>query len=216
MAEWAADLLRRRITEGALRPGTRLSEEELVADLQVSRNTLRESFRLLTHEGLLVHLLHRGVFVPELDQADVHDLYRLRHMLECDAVRTLPSLQPGRLRPLYNAVDTAEAAAAQGSWMDVGTANMEFHRALVALAGSPRVDEVVRRLLAEMRLAFHGVDAPQDLFEPFIARNREIADLIAAQETGRAADRLSEYLRDSEHRLVAAYRERATAAGERA
>lgn len=33
--------------------------------------TLRAAFRLLTHEGLLVHQLHRGVLVPELDDDDL-------------------------------------------------------------------------------------------------------------------------------------------------
>ncbi|MGI8985956.1 MAG: GntR family transcriptional regulator, partial [Nocardioidaceae bacterium] len=77
-AERVADVLRRRITEGDLVPGARLSEERLVCELHVSRNTLREAFRLLAHEGLLVHRLHRGVFVPELDEDDLVDLYRLR------------------------------------------------------------------------------------------------------------------------------------------
>src|SRR3954454_3634165 len=67
-AERVAELLRHRVIEGDLPPGTRLSEEQLVEVLHVSRNTLREAFRLLTHEGLLVHHLHRGVFVPELDE----------------------------------------------------------------------------------------------------------------------------------------------------
>jgi hypothetical protein len=71
-----ADVLRRRITDGDLPPGSRLSEEQLVQVLRVSRNTLRESFRLLAHEGLLVHELHRGVFVRVLDEDDLVDLYR--------------------------------------------------------------------------------------------------------------------------------------------
>ena len=99
-AERVAELLRHRVMEGDLPPGTRLSEEQLVEVLQVSRNTLREAFRLLTHEGLLVHRLHRGVFVPELDEEDLVDLYRLRRTIECDVVRRLDGLDPVRLRPL--------------------------------------------------------------------------------------------------------------------
>jgi DNA-binding GntR family transcriptional regulator len=208
-AERAADVLRRRITEGALPPGARLSEEALVVDLEVSRNTLREAFRLLSHEGLLVHELHRGVFVPSLKEADVVDLYRLRRTIECDVVRSLEALDADRLRPLYAAVEDAEVAAARGDWMDVGTANMDFHRCLVALADSRRVDEVVRRLLAELRLVFHAVSTPRRLYEPYVERNRELADLLAAGDAGKAADALSDYLRDSEQQLIAAHRARA-------
>src|SRR4028118_1765356 len=80
-AERVAELLRHRVIEGDLAPGSRLSEEQLVDVLPVSRNTLREAFRLLTHEGLLVHRLHRGVFVPELDEGDLVDLYTLRRAI---------------------------------------------------------------------------------------------------------------------------------------
>ena len=186
-AERVADVLRRRITEGDLTPGTRLSEEQLVDALRVSRNTLREAFRLLTHERLLVHQLHRGVFVPELDEGDLVDLYRLRRAVECE-------------------VAAGEASLERGDWTAVGTANMRFHRHLVGLAGSRRVDEVAARLVAELRLAFHAVASPQELHEPYVRRNRELLDLLGAGQFAQAADELGRYLHDSEAQLLLAVR----------
>ena len=205
-AERVADVLRRRITEGDLPPRTHLSEEQLIMVLRVSRNTLREAFRLLSHEGLLVHELHRGVFVRELDDADLVDLYRLRRAIECDVVRSLAHVGPEALRPLSDDVAAAEAAADRGDWVAVGTANMQFHRDLVALAGSPRTGQVAERLLAEMRLAFHAVASPQRLHEGYVARNRSLLELLAAGEHEQAARQLEEYLRDSLAELRAAMR----------
>ena len=205
-AERIADVLRRRITEGDLTPGTRLSEEQLVAALRVSRNTLREAFRLLTHERLLVHQLHRGVFVPELDEADLVDLYRLRRAVECDVVRSLDHLDPARLRPLHDDVAAGEAAAARGDWGAVGTANVRFHRHLVALAGSSRIDEVAARLVAELRLAFHAADSPEELHAPYVRRNRELLDLLVRGDYDRAAKELEGYLHDSQAQLLSAVR----------
>ena len=186
-AERVADVLRRRITEGDLPPRTHLSEEQLVRVLRVSRNTLREAFRLLSHEGLLVHEMHRGVFVRELDEDDLVDLYRLRRAIECDVVRSLAHVGPEALRPLGDDVAAAESAAERGDWVAVGTANMQFHRDLVALAGSPRTGQVAERLLAEMRLAFHAVASPQRLHEAYVARNRSLLELLAAGEHEQAA-----------------------------
>lgn len=207
-AERVAELLRHRVIEGDLPPGRRLSEEQLVDVLHVSRNTLREAFRLLTHEGLLVHRLHRGVFVPELDEDDLVDLYRLRRTIECDVVRRLGVIDPVRLRPLHGDVAAGEDAARRGDWVAVGTANMRFHQHLVALAGSRRIDETAARLLAELRLAFHAVDAPQRLHEPYVSRNRALLDLLADGEAERAAKELEDYLHDSEAELLAAFRDR--------
>ena len=207
-AERVADVLRRRITEGALPPGTQLSEELLKDALQASRNTLREAFRLLTHEGLLVHRMHRGVFVPDLTEADLVDLYRLRRVLECDVIRSLADVQPDRLAPLREDVEASEAAAQAGDWIAVGTANMRFHRHLVGLADSTRLDEITGRLLAELRLLFHVIATPRALHEPYIARNRALLELIEAGQYERAADELQQYMLDSESGLLAAFRAR--------
>lgn len=207
-AERVADVLRKRITEGDLLPGTRLSEERYAEVLRVSRNTLREAFRLLTHERLLVHELHRGVFVAELDEADLVDLYRLRRTIECDVVRSLGGLDASRLRPLHDEVAAGESAAERGDWVAVGTANMRFHRQLVALAESRRINEVTDRLLAELRLAFYAVASPQRLHAPYVERNRALLEMLVAEETEQAAKSLEGYLQDSQNELIEAVRGR--------
>jgi DNA-binding GntR family transcriptional regulator len=210
-AERVADVLRRRITEGDLPPRTHLSEEQLSEVMRVSRNTLREAFRLLTHEGLLAHQMHRGVFVRELDEGDLVDLYRLRRTIECGVVRSLDDLDPDLVRRLHDDVEAGEAAATTADWTSVGTANMRFHRDLVGLAGSPRINEVTERLLAELRLAFHTAASPQRLHESYVGRNRALLDLLAAGQFAHAAEALERYLDDSLAELLEAVRSRRTA-----
>jgi DNA-binding GntR family transcriptional regulator len=213
-----ADVLRTRITEGRLAPGSRLSEEDIGAALGVSRNTLRESFRLLAHERLLVHEFNRGVFVRKLTVDDVHDLYQLRRILECGAVRRAAE----RFSPLAEqteraerwgvllaavraAVEEGEAAAAGERWVDVGTANMHFHRAVSALAESPRVEEAMGHLLAELRLVFHVMAAPRPFHEAYLPGNREILELLAGGDFAAAEAAMAAYLDTAEAQLVAAY-----------
>lgn len=204
-----ADVLRSHITEGTLPPGTRLSEEDLGAALGISRNTLREAFRLLTHEGLLVHEFNRGVFVRRLSLEDVRDLYRFRRVLECGAVRHAreSGLEPGRLDAARAAVEEGEAAAREARWVDVGTANMHFHQSLAAIAGSPRIDQAMRHVLAELRLVFHVMAAPRTFHEPYLAENRRILELLEAGDLDAAERALSVYLDSAEKQLTAAYAE---------
>ncbi|MFD4256632.1 GntR family transcriptional regulator [Streptomyces sp. NPDC058534] len=203
-AERVSDILRSRIAEGYFPPGTRLSEDSIGGALGVSRNTLRESFRLLTHERLLVHELNRGVFVRVLTVEDVEDIYRTRSLVECAVVRGLGE-PPYGLEGLAEAVEDGRRSAREGDWKAVGTANIHFHRELVALAGSERTDELMRSVFAELRLAFHVVDDPRRLHEPYIARN---AELLAALENGEreTAERLlAVYLDNSLKRVVEVY-----------
>ncbi|RLL66020.1 GntR family transcriptional regulator [Streptomyces sp. Z26] len=203
-AERVAAILRGRITEGLFRPGVRLSEERIGGALGVSRNTLRESFRLLTHERLLVHRLNRGTFVRVLDVADIQDIYRARRLVECAAVRGLGA-PPYVLDDVRAAVETGERAAARADWQELGTANIRFHQAVAGLAGSVRVDDMMRGVLAELRLAFHVMADPRRFYEPYLSRNRQILDALDAGDAEGAERMLGFYLEDSRRQLVEAY-----------
>ncbi|MFJ9416472.1 GntR family transcriptional regulator [Streptomyces sp. NPDC101227] len=212
-AERVADILRDRITEGFFPPGARLSEESIGGALGVSRNTLREAFRLLTHERLLEHRLNRGVFVRLVTVEDLDDIFRVRMIVESAAVRGL-----GRgpydagvgeaIEAIDAAVRAGERAAADRAWEDLSTANIRFHQAVVALAGSPRTDELMRGVLAELRLVFHVMDDPQRFYAPYLVRNRQIADALLAGEAAEAERLLLDYLEDSRGQLSGAYAQR--------
>ncbi|MFJ2740922.1 GntR family transcriptional regulator [Streptomyces sp. NPDC087440] len=206
-AERVADVLRTRIAEGYFPPGERLSEDSIGKALGVSRNTLREAFRLLTHERLLVHELNRGVFVRVLAVQDVEDIYRTRRLVECAVVRGLGE-PPYTTDALDAAVTEGERAAAIGDWKRVSTANIHFHRELVALAGSPRTDELMRSVLAELRLAFHVVSDPHGLHQPYLVRNRMIVGALDLGDSARAEELLARYLDDSRANLVKVYARR--------
>ncbi|GAB3211983.1 transcriptional regulator, GntR family [Marinactinospora thermotolerans DSM 45154] len=204
-AERVADVLRGHIMEGAMAPGARLSEEAIGAALGVSRNTLRESFRLLGHERLLVHEFHRGVFVARPGVEDVIDLYRVRRALELSALRGAERAPVEAVERVGAAVREGEEALRRSDWWGVGTANMHFHQAIAGLGGSPRIDEIMRQLLAELRLVFHVMAAPRDFHAPYLEHNRAIYELLRDGAPDAAADRLAEYLDVAERQLVDAF-----------
>ncbi|WP_406264520.1 GntR family transcriptional regulator [Streptomyces sp. NBC_00191] len=205
-ADRVADILRARIAEGYLPPGSKLSEDTIGNALGVSRNTLREAFRLLTHERLLVHELNRGVFVRILTVQDVTDIYRVRRLIECAAVRNLGA-PPYDLTQAEAAVAEGEKAAEEGAWRELGTANIHFHHAVVALTHSKRLDELMRGVLAELRLVFHAMDNPRSFHEPYLGRNREILSALKAADRVRAELLLADYLDGAEKQLLEKYSE---------
>jgi DNA-binding GntR family transcriptional regulator len=205
-AEQAADALRRHITEGLLRPGAQLREEAVSAALGVSRNTVREAFRALSREGLVVHALHRGVFVREITAADVTDIYRTRRLLEPMGLRAARA-RADTLGRLEAAVADAGDAARAGDWAAVGTADIVFHRVLVDACGSARVSRLFEALFAELRLAFAVIDDPRALHEPYVGRNGGLVLLLAAGKVDEACAELDRYLCDAETQILAALRE---------
>ncbi len=87
----------------------------------------------------------------------------------------------------------------------MSTANIHFHRELVALAGSPRTDELMRSVLAELRLAFHVVADPRRLHEPYLVRNRQILECLRTGDNAAGERLLADYLDDSRTQLAEVY-----------
>lgn len=205
-AEKVADILRDMVMEGRVLPGTKLAEDSISDALQVSRNTLREAFRLLNHERLVVHELNRGVFVRVLTEVDVVDIYRMRRTLEGAALRFWGESADASRAPavshVRSSVSMGVAAAQRGDWDGVGTANMHFHRSIAALAGSPRIDEIMSQLLAELRLIFHVMPTVRDFYEPYLGDNERIATLVEAGRSQEALAVLLGYLDRAEGQLL--------------
>jgi len=201
-AERVTEILREQITGGLFAPGTRLSEESIGEALGVSRNTLREAFRLLGHEGLVVHELNRGVFVRVLTADDVTDLYLLRQIVEGSALE-LAALRPAvELGQLISIVEQAESAAVDDRWSEVATLDLQFHYELVALAASPRLNQLMQRLLAELRLAFHAMSRSNEFHDPYLVRNRKIVTLLQEKRFDQTTRELRTYLDDAHRQLM--------------
>ncbi|SES46603.1 GntR family transcriptional regulator [Actinokineospora terrae] len=201
-AEVAADALRELIMEGGLRPGDRVIEESLLGPLEVSRNTLREAFRLLAHEKLVEHKVNRGVFVRTLTAADVRDLFTVRVLIELTALRRS---READWTAMSQAVAKGKACARAHDWLGVGTANMRFHKAIVASVGSARLDELMDQLTAELRLGFHEMGDPRAFHEKYLTRNAGIVDAVAGGDVEGAVGLLHEYLDDAEAEMLAAF-----------
>ena len=193
-----------RLIAGELRPGERLSETALAKEFDVSRNTLREAFRVLGEQGLVTHIPHRGVSVASPSTADVVDIYRVRHHVECSVLEHAPRNHPNAVQ-MEAAVDAAEKFAAEENWLEVGTANMAFHNAVVSLSDSRRLMQSFSNVLAELRLAFLKVEVLDFLHAPFISRNKEVIEVYQIEGSAAAAKILGAYLGDSERQVLGAY-----------
>lgn len=146
-AERTVEALRADILTGALEPGEQLRQEVVAARYDVSRVPVREALQLLASEGLVSHLPNRGFFVTELSISDLLEVYRLRRILEAEAIEVaVPALRDedvDHLRMLAAAVDEA---AAQGDIQAITATNRRFHFAVFEAAGMPRLTKLLQQL----------------------------------------------------------------------
>jgi DNA-binding GntR family transcriptional regulator len=213
-AERAADLIREYIFEGRFAPGTPLPEASLSAALQVSRNTVREAYRTLMNEHLLVHEPHKGVTVRWLTPEDVTDIYQIRRMFELGVLDLALGGQLKLTRDTLNEIGglltRTEAAVRDGDWAgEVGTANLRFHGLLVELHRSERISDTFRRLMTELRLGFLAHEDPAAFHGRFLPRNRVLYEHLVSGNLAAARAELASYLEDAEADVVKAVQSKA-------
>jgi DNA-binding GntR family transcriptional regulator len=204
LAPRLAEEIRDKLIAGELKPGQRLSEAALSAGLDVSRNSLREAFRLLTKEGLLRHEPNRGVFVATPSMASIIDIYRVRRMIECQALARAYPNHPAVAR-MRAAVERARVARDGKQWGTVGSENMVFHAAIVDLADSQRLNAFYAQIAAELRLSFGLLADPELLHAPYVELNAAILEKLEAGMTAEASAALEAYLMQSERTVLAAF-----------
>nr|SBO93851.1 Transcriptional regulator, GntR family [Nonomuraea gerenzanensis] len=139
--------LRRAITTGRLRPGTPIRQDALAEELQVSRVPLREALKTLEAEGLVTYKPHKGYCVAMLSLDDLREVYRIRELLEEEAVRAaVARLTDADLGRIEAAQEEVERAAAAGDVAAMATANRTFHMTLFDCAAMPRLARLIRTL----------------------------------------------------------------------
>jgi DNA-binding GntR family transcriptional regulator len=203
-AEQLARVIREQVLQGAIPPGTPLREAQVVASAGVSRSTAREALRLLAFEGLVEHSLHRGATVRQLTAADIEDVYRVRRLIETAAADAV-DLTPDRRSALTAALEELERAAGARDWASLVEADLAFHRALVALLGSERLDRLQRSLELELRLAFSitaFVEREFDDPDPIVADHRLILEHLLDGDGERFRARLLDHLDHHEQSVI--------------
>ena len=199
-----ADRIRTAIMRGTFPPGTQLGEVELAAKLGVSRGPLREAMQRLVAEGLLRSERHRGLFVRDLDAADVRDIYHARASVEraaglllLDGDRELAAAR------LTAALAVMEAAVVTGDPVAIADSDHAFHAELVAASGSPRLRRMAEALLVETRMCLAAL---QDTAPPavgLLAEHRELCEAVRVGDRDRLTVALEAHMADAVDRILA-------------
>jgi DNA-binding GntR family transcriptional regulator len=176
--------IRSGIFAGRFTPDTQLNEVELATELNVSRGPIREAFARLIHEGLLRRERNRGVFVVALDADGVRDLYFVREVVErAAALRVAEQQDPAVFARLDEIVRSLDAAVA-GPWADLVALDLEFHRSIVAAAGSVSLSRAFEPLYAQTRLCLANLEPRCPDRDALLDEHRAILAAIRAGAIG--------------------------------
>lgn len=131
-----------RIRNGVYSAGQRLVADEIAAELSMSRMPVREAFRRLASDGVIMLRANRGAIVSSLGEQDIREVFEMRAVLEGLAAGiAVTRMTPSQMRDLELLLDRMEEANLEHqTWV---TRHREFHEYLSDLAGMPRVSRQI-------------------------------------------------------------------------
>lgn len=153
-----------------LPPGMRLNETELSKSLGVSRPPLREAFRILENEKLVVNVPRIGTYVSEMSDEDFEQLFRVRTVLECAAVDIIIDQGIEDLSPLKDAIQQEKTLSIPISMTSTEMSEYfsvmaSFHLNLIAVCGNDWLRhfyEIIKSSLARYQIMYLKIPGSRD------------------------------------------------------
>jgi len=190
--EEVAELLRQRIFNRTLEPGSWIDELRLAQELGISRTPLREALKVLAAEGLVTMKVRRGAYVTEVSAQDMRDVYHLLALLESDAAAmvalTATDAQLAELQALHQELETA--VADRDRFFAI---NERFHMRLLALAQNRWRDQMVADLRKVMKLNRHNSLFKTGRLQESLAEHRAIMSALLARDATATTARMREH-----------------------
>ncbi len=183
------EMLRNAITTGKLKPGEHLIETELAEQMSVSRSPVREAFRQLEQEDLIVAIPNQGCFVKSFSAKEIEEIFALRATLETLAFERI--VERNKLGPQeWEIIDDflhKQRAAIEAQAFDLLTQyDMDFHEFLCELSGFDRLLKMWRSLRSQIQmLFFHRFQLLPNIPQTVDTDHEQFLDALKKGDIGR-------------------------------
>ncbi|MBG6074957.1 GntR family transcriptional regulator [Polaromonas sp. CG_9.11] len=192
--EEVAELLRQRIFNRELAPGSWIDELKLAEEYGISRTPLREALKVLATEGLVTMKVRRGAYVTEVSDSDLADVYHLLGLLESDAAEVVATkasdAQIRELQALHNELE--KAVQHRERFFEI---NEAFHMRLLEIANNRWRDQMVADLRKVMKLNRHNSLLKSGRIEESLLEHRAIMAGLVARDAARTAQHMREHFK---------------------
>lgn len=132
------DLIKSRIKNSTLAPGTQLVESQMASEWRVSQAPVREALKRLAYEGLVTHVRHQGNFVAQYSAQEAEHARVARTALEALAGRlACGKLDSATRQRLDGYIEQMHAAATHRNLSAFREIDYDFHRTVIQASGNP-------------------------------------------------------------------------------
>jgi len=161
LSELAYEALFKGIVSGDIRPGERLNELKIAAQMGVSRAPVREAIQRLRQAGLVVLAPGKQPTVIQLSLKELREVFLVRVALEISALESLsPTALIALALRLAKVLDEVRYHAMTGNQSKALDAELRFHELIVEAANNDLLLNMYSSIVARLRtvLAFSSLE----------------------------------------------------------
>jgi len=179
--------IREDILKGRYKENDELREAALGKELGVSRTPVREALRQLELEGLVKIIPNRGAFVTGISEKDVHDIYRIRSVLEGLCMRMAAEhMTKERVEELEEVLMLSEYYFEKGNIEQLTELDGKFHQILYRASESRILEHVLSDFHKYVQRARGNSVKTESRAQKSLKEHREILEALKENDADKA------------------------------
>lgn len=193
-----------QLITGERKPGERLADSELAAQLGVSRTPVRQALHRLAQDELVRFDPRRGFWVRAFTAADVRELYDVRGALEVLAVRlAAPHLRSDALQEQIDQLYAVRARLAERPAALLLQHDFRLHNLLIRASRNGRLIRLLAALRSQVSLFQIRDSGYSHRLETTLDDHERILLALIEGKTDQAAAHLADHIANSKNGVLA-------------
>jgi DNA-binding GntR family transcriptional regulator len=193
--EQAYKYIKSKIVNLGFKPGEYLTDIQIAENLDISRTPVREAYRMLEREGLLVYEPRRGWRVYSLSLEDIHEIFEIKIALEGLIVRKSAKCDdPVLKKKLKETISLMRKASDEddvNSWVEL---DMDLHHLIFMMAKNQRVMNFIENINDQWNRLRVGFSARTGRITHSILEHEAIVDAILSGDPDLAEKEMVSHL----------------------
>ena len=189
--------LREAILKGDLKPGERLMELQLAAQLGVSRTPIREAIRMLEQEGLAVTVPRKGAEVAKMTLKGMEDVLEIREALDILACQlACERITEEQLALLIEKKKAFEDSLKSGNVKAIAETDVSFHDVIYDATNNPKLVNMLNNLREQIYRYRVEYLKNAENYPKLIAEHNAIYDSLEKRSKENATSAIREHVKN--------------------
>ncbi len=198
--------IQKAILSNELEPNTKITEQSICKQYDVSRTPVREAFRQLEADGLIENIPNRGAYVVGLSKRDISDLFDLRCLMEIQAVEwAIQRLTDEEIDSLRETIDFMDFYTMKNDTEKVLSFNSSFHNIIY----KSTKDRILQKTLATYQTYLKHSAPPRtfskDYLITILEEHKAIFEAIESRNVPAARLAMETHMNQSKLRRMSKY-----------